>query len=199
MTRQFGPAGMLEVRRAMEQSDADGVLAAAARYRGTEAAAEAVSGLGDRAVGGGEFNRARVWYRQAKQNGNAAIAKRVAPHDRLAAAMLGQDVGKPATEPVQFGEVTMPAADFESLVADMRKTHAADGPSHSPARSPRSVAGAAPLPLPAASNYSHSNGSTASWATIPANSTIPRRAAAIRSAGCARSPLPTLTIASIRR
>ena len=136
MTRQFGPAGMLEVRRAMDQSDADSVLAAAARYRGTEAAAEACLWLGDRAVGGGEFNRARVWYRQAAQNGNAALAKRVAPRDRLAAAMLGQDVGKPVTEPVQFGEVNMPAGEFESLVADMRKTHAADGQSDQPARMP---------------------------------------------------------------
>jgi len=127
MTRQFGPAGMLEVRRSMDQSDADSVLAAAARYRGTEAAAEACVWLGDRAVGGGDFNRARVWYRQALQNGNAALAKRVAPRDRLAAAMLGQDVGTPASEPVQFGEVTMPTGEFESLVADMRKTHAPTG------------------------------------------------------------------------
>jgi outer membrane protein assembly factor BamB len=125
MTRQFGPAGMLEVRRAMDRSDADSVLAAAARYRGTEAAAEACLWLGDRAVGGGEFNRARAWYRQARQNGDAALGQRIAPRDRLAAAMLGEDVGRPATEPVQFGEVSMSAGDFESLVAEMRKTHAA--------------------------------------------------------------------------
>ncbi|HEX3998234.1 MAG TPA: PQQ-binding-like beta-propeller repeat protein [Pirellulales bacterium] len=127
MSRQFGPAGMLEARRAMDQSDAGGVLAAASRYRGTLAGSEACLWLGDRAVGGGEFNRARIWYRQAVQGRKASIAARVAPHDRLAAAMLGEDVGAPATAPVQFGEVTMSAADFESLVADMRKVHAVNG------------------------------------------------------------------------
>jgi outer membrane protein assembly factor BamB len=146
MTRQFGPAGMLEVRRSMGQSDADAVLAAATRYRGTEAAAEACLWLGDRAVGGGDFNRARVWYRQAKQNGNAALAKRIAPRDRLAAAMLGEDVGSPATEPVQFGVVTMPAGEFESLVADMRKTHAPTGLPHIGAIVAAPLVPAAPAP-----------------------------------------------------
>ncbi len=127
MAKQFGPSGMLEVRRAMDRSDADSVLAVATRYRGTEAAAEACLWLGDRAVGGGEFNRARVWYRQASQSGDAALAKRIAPRDRLAAAMLGEDVGTAATQPVQFGEVTMQPSEFESLVADMRKTHAVAG------------------------------------------------------------------------
>ena len=142
MTRQFGPAGMLEIRRAMGQSDADSVLAAATRYRGTEAAAEAALWLGDRAVGAGDFNRARVWYRQAVQNGNVALARRVAPHDRLAAAMLGEDAGTPATEPVQFGEATMSAAEFESLVGEMRKTHAVEG------RSFAMAAGASSLAMP---------------------------------------------------
>ena len=70
---------------------------------------------------------ARVWYRQASQGGDAALAKRIAPARPPGRRHARRNVGTPATQPVQFGEVTMRPNEFESLVADMRKTHAVAG------------------------------------------------------------------------
>ncbi len=184
MSRQFGAAGMLEVRRAIDQSDSDGVVSAASRYRGTEAAAEAGMWLGDRAAGAGEFNRARFWYRQAMQSGDASIFDRVNPRDRLAAAMLGEESGNPATSAVTLGDATISAADFESLVADMRKTHVSTMQTANsvslasivPARPPQVVL-----------SFSNSNRSTATRGIAHTTSAMPCLAAPIRCVGCDRA------------
>ncbi len=124
MIRQFGPLGMLQVRRAMNEQDAAAVASATIRYRGTEAAGEALVWLGDRALSGGDFHAARTCYRQALRDAGPSVAERVAPRDRMAAAMLGIDAGHPATGAVTLGEVQLGAAEFESMVAEMRRTHA---------------------------------------------------------------------------
>ncbi len=144
MIRDFGPIGMLQVRQAMNEGDSSAVAAAVARYRGTDAAAQADIWLGDRAISTGDFARARSFYAHARRavgvpplggggptpagrppkGGTSAIAEKLAPRDRLAAAMMGDDFGEPVTTPVNLGDVQLSAADFESLVAEMRKTHA---------------------------------------------------------------------------
>ena len=139
MIREFGPIGMLQVRQAMNEGDISAVAAAVARYRGTDAAATADIWLGDRAISTGDFARARGYYAHARrivavapsaggqppQGGTpASIAEALGPRDRLAAAMMGDDIGEPVTMPVTLGDVQLSAADFESLAAEMRKAHA---------------------------------------------------------------------------
>jgi outer membrane protein assembly factor BamB len=147
MAKQFGPVGMLQVRQAINEGDAPAVAGVTIRYRGTEAAAEAFAWLGDRALSAGDFAAARVDYRQAARIGGRALAVRVAPRDRLAAAMTGEDVGQPAIGPVRFGDMQMSAVEFEAIVAEMRKAHLAS-------RKPEIVAGpVAALAVPAPTGF----------------------------------------------
>jgi outer membrane protein assembly factor BamB len=124
MIRDFGPVGMLQVRQAMNEGDVAAIAMATSRYRGTDAAAQAYLWLGDRAMSTGEFARAREAYGRARKIASPQIAELLAPRDRLAAAMMGDDSGQPAIEPVKLGDVQLSASDFEKLAAEMRKTHA---------------------------------------------------------------------------
>jgi hypothetical protein len=144
MIREFGPLGMLQVRQAMNEGDSSAVAAAIARYRGTEAAAQADLWLGDRAVSTGDFARARGYYAHARRTvgvsplgGDAPapagrppqggtptspLAQLIAPRDRLAAAMMGDEVGQPVTAPVSLGDVQLSAAEFESRGGNAQDT-----------------------------------------------------------------------------
>ena len=144
MIREFGPVGMLQVRQAMNEGDAATVAAATSRYRGTDAAAQAALWLADRAISTGEFAHARAYYARARKTASAAILESIAPRDRLAAAMMGDDAGQPCTAPVRLGDVQLSAAEFESLVAEMRKAHA----TVSEAGADAAVAAAPVAPLP---------------------------------------------------
>ncbi len=155
LNKQFSQIGMLQVRQAIDAADASAVAAVTLHYRGTSAAAEAYLWLGDRALSGGDFSAARADYRQARRIGAAALAERLAPRDRLAAAMLGDSAGQPATGPVRFGDVQMSAAEFETLVAEMRKSHASDASSvGATAGAPSSSGGGVwPPPAPAPTGF----------------------------------------------
>ena len=124
MVREFGPIGMLQVRQAMNEGDSAAVSAATARYRGTDAAAQADLWLGDRAMSTGDFSSALGYYRRAAKIASPQIVELLGPRDRLAAAMLGTESGEPAKGPIRLGDVQLAAAEFENLVAEMRRTHA---------------------------------------------------------------------------
>src|SRR5262249_52948586 len=112
MVREFGPLGILQVRQAMNEGDSTAVASVTTRYRGTDAAAQAYLWLGDRAISGGEFASARNYYRRAAKVASPQIAELIAPRDRLAAAMLGQESGRPAPANVRLGDVQLSAGDF---------------------------------------------------------------------------------------
>jgi outer membrane protein assembly factor BamB len=117
--QQFGPLARLRVGQATAAGDAAAVELAAVQFAETDAAVEAHRWLGDRALASGWFERALAEYRRAVRL-QPALDGELAPRIRLAAAMLGADAGKPVTQAVQFGEMQMSAAEFESLVAEMR-------------------------------------------------------------------------------
>jgi outer membrane protein assembly factor BamB len=116
---RFGPLARLRIGKAMAAGDAPSVEMATIQFAGTDAAAEAHQWLGDRALASGWFERAIGEYRRALVV-LPGLANHIEPRIRLAAAMLGRDEGQPATASVQFGELSMPAAEFEALVAEMR-------------------------------------------------------------------------------
>ncbi|HEY2148439.1 MAG TPA: PQQ-binding-like beta-propeller repeat protein, partial [Pirellulales bacterium] len=123
MVREFGAIGALQLRQATNDGDSAGVAAVASRYRGTDAAAQAYLWLGDRAISTGDFSRARGFYARAAKTAAPQVVELLGPRDRLAAAMLGSDSGEPVKGPVRLGDVQLSAADFENLVAEMRRTH----------------------------------------------------------------------------
>jgi outer membrane protein assembly factor BamB len=89
------------------------------QFAGTGEAAEAHRWLGDRALANGWFERALVEFEQAAAL-QPALAREMMPRMRLAAALLGREVGAKVTQPVQFGETSLDAAQYEALVAEMR-------------------------------------------------------------------------------
>jgi outer membrane protein assembly factor BamB len=116
---KFAALAKLRIAQAINAGDAATIELATVQFAGTAAAEEAHRWLGDRALVAGHFERAIGEYERARGTGSAADEE-IGPRMRLAAAMLGRDAGAPVTKSVTFGEVTMPAAEFESLIAEMK-------------------------------------------------------------------------------
>ena len=97
----------------------DAVRLAAAQFESTPAAAEAHRWLGDRALSTGWFRRSITEYRRAERMASVSLRAELAPRIRLASAMMGREVGEPVKSAVRFGEMTMSAEQFESLIKEM--------------------------------------------------------------------------------
>ncbi|MBI1903583.1 MAG: PQQ-binding-like beta-propeller repeat protein [Planctomycetia bacterium] len=123
MQEAFAPAGRLRVREAMADGDARRLQAATVQFMGTDAAALAHAWLGDRAASLGDFSRAITHYESALASCGAADRPAIAARLRLAAAMLGRDLGEPVQVDVEYGGVRLTAAEFERLVAESRAAH----------------------------------------------------------------------------
>ena len=116
---QFGPLARLRIGQAIAAADAATIEMATVQFAGTDAAGQAHQWLGDRALASGWFERAIAEYRTATA-ALPSLKSQVEPRIRLAAAMLGRDEGEPVTATVQFNELSMSAAEFEALVAEMK-------------------------------------------------------------------------------
>jgi len=119
LSEQFAALANVRVAAAIRQANAAAIELATAQFADLPAGADAHRWLADRALASGRFSRAIVQYDRALQT-QASLIDELAPRVRLAAAMMGRDVGSAATKPVAFGEITMSPADFESLVDEMR-------------------------------------------------------------------------------
>jgi len=108
LRQKFGPLAQLRIRSAIADNNLAALQLAAVQFEATEAAAEAHRWLGDRALSAGWFGRALAEYRRAEATAEAAVREELAPRIRLAAAMLGEDAGQPATREVRFGEIKLP-------------------------------------------------------------------------------------------
>lgn len=127
MNEQFGALARLRIRQAITAGDAANVELATIQFYGTEAVGEAHRWLGDRALAGGQFTEALAHYERVLQKAGLLQKREVEPRMRLAAAMMGHDFGQPVTHSVQFGELEMTSAEFESLVKEMQTHHKGSG------------------------------------------------------------------------
>jgi len=118
MRAKYGPVGELRVREAMAAGDLAALEQASIQFYGTAGAALARLWLGDRALSAGDFATAIRHYETAAPHATLSLRRQIEAHRRLAAAMLGQRWGQPVATPVEFGEWTLPAERFESLIAD---------------------------------------------------------------------------------
>jgi outer membrane protein assembly factor BamB len=116
---RFGPLAKLRIGQAMASADASAVELATVQFGSTPESAEALRWLGDRALSNGWFEEAIVQYETAIAR-HPSLAAEIAPRIRLAGAMLGRDVGTPVTSVVQFNDLKLDAAAFETLVSEMR-------------------------------------------------------------------------------
>lgn len=120
LEEKYGAAAWQRFRQAADEDEAAGVDAVAIGLPGTAAAGEALRWLGDRALAAGRFRLALAHYRAATRGAadgaNVSLAARV----RLAGAMLGQDLGSPPEESLEFDGQQLSPAEFEQLAAEMR-------------------------------------------------------------------------------
>lgn len=118
LSRNFAPLAKLRLAQAMAQGSAPQVELAAVQFSATDSAAEAHQWLGDRALASGWFDRARLQYERARTL-NPSLSTTLSPRIRLAAAMLGESAESPVTADVRFGEVSLSAGEFETMIGQM--------------------------------------------------------------------------------
>jgi outer membrane protein assembly factor BamB len=123
---RFAALAKLRIGQAIAAGDAATIELATVQFANTEAAAEAHQWLGDRALASGWFAQAIAAYQRSLAI-QPSLVVQLAPRIRLAAAMLGRDEQPPVTQPVQFGELNLSAAEFEALATEMRSRGQATG------------------------------------------------------------------------
>ncbi len=123
MGERFEMLANLRLAEAKQASDAAAMEFVAAQFPGTAAASQAREWLGDLALGWGKFREALLQYGSLEAVDGAA-RERIATRLRLAAAMLGRDVGGPVESAVALGDITMEGIAFENLITEMRERHA---------------------------------------------------------------------------
>jgi len=119
MLEHVGDVHWIRLNRAMAEGNVAAIRLATVKYHSTPVAAQAYGWLGDRLAADGQFAAAISRYRQALSMATAEQRHQLSARLRLAAAMLGREMGEPVTEPVDFHDVTLTAAKFEGLVAAM--------------------------------------------------------------------------------
>jgi len=122
---RYGETSLFRVRRASQENSLTAVQLATVQFAGLPAAAEAHRWLGDRALAIGWFDHALAQYRQAASSAAAEELRDLAARHRLAAAMLGRELGQPPVADVEIGGAKLAPAAFEELIAQLQKQHAA--------------------------------------------------------------------------
>ncbi|MGC1275615.1 MAG: PQQ-binding-like beta-propeller repeat protein [Planctomycetaceae bacterium] len=126
LAEQFGPAGVLHVRQSIASGDEHAVRAAAIRYYGTPAAAEARQWLGDRDLAAGRFTEAEEHFAAALVAAPASERATLVAHQRLSAVLAGKHAADAPTESATFGSRTLSAEEFKQILNDLRQTRAVD-------------------------------------------------------------------------
>jgi outer membrane protein assembly factor BamB len=121
MEENYADLAQLRVRRAMSEGDEAGVRSTALQFDATPAAALAARWLGDRALSRGHFEQALALYERAERDSEPALLAELAPRKRLAGAMLGRELGSAVSSDVELGDVRIAAAEFETIIEQMRQ------------------------------------------------------------------------------
>lgn len=123
MRTAYSTLAEARLRKAHADGDAAAMLDVSRRFPTTTAAAEADVWLGNHHLALGEFRSALDHYRRAEASRAIDASNEFASRVRLASAMLGTDAGGPVRQAVEFHSETLSAAEFESLLAELRDRH----------------------------------------------------------------------------
>lgn len=130
MNDKFGPLGRLRIRTAVDAGDSEAVQAATLQFAATEAAAQAHYWLGNRALSSGNFAQAIGHFQRALPDIAADQRPQVSARLRLAAAMVGREVGDAVQVPVEFGGTELSAKEFEQLVQETMRARRGSSPAN---------------------------------------------------------------------
>ncbi|HEX4129429.1 MAG TPA: PQQ-binding-like beta-propeller repeat protein [Pirellulales bacterium] len=117
MRSEFGPVGMVRLRQAIHADDHAAITAIPLQFPATAAAAEARVWVGDRELSRGYVREAQQHYLAAERETSGEPSAGLSARQRLAGALLGRDVGQPATERVRLGDTVLEPERFEAIVA----------------------------------------------------------------------------------
>lgn len=124
LKREYAGIGELRLQRAREARDPIALQGIATQFFGTKAGRDALESLADRDLAMGNFFVAVNRYRSLLTNYDLGPAA----HDirgklRLAAAMVGQSVGAPMTQPITLSGGVLEPAQFEAMIQDLIVRH----------------------------------------------------------------------------
>ena len=119
---QFGPAGLLGVRRSAAAGDVAAVEAATVRFYGTQAAAAAHRWLGDTALTAGDFAGALAHFDAAQRGASDVQRSGLTARRQLAAALAGKALADATPLPgtVTLGAVAIDPPAFAALIGDLQ-------------------------------------------------------------------------------
>ncbi|MBM84273.1 MAG: hypothetical protein CMJ78_27270 [Planctomycetaceae bacterium] len=126
MNNKYGEVGLVRVQRAIKSADITAVQDATIQYYGTQASVHAHAWLGDQELSSGRFPTALEHYSQALVFADRGLREELQTRVRLAAALMGREVGEPAIAGVKFEEADLTADQFETLATELRTAHAND-------------------------------------------------------------------------
>lgn len=126
----YAALARLRVAEAMELSDGARLSLATAQFPDTPAAADAHEWLADHALAKGMFTTAIEHYEQSA-NADKSQASKLAPRLHLARALLGHGSFPALTQDVMLGKTTVPAAEFDAILAELKSNIVATSESSS--------------------------------------------------------------------
>ena len=144
MVKEFGGTAQLRMRQALADGNVSTVEAAAVQFFGTEPAAQCRLWLGERDLANGDFIGALTQLDLAGHSAPAEMLPVLAVRRRLAAAMLGQDLGTAPQTDVEFSGQRFSPAEFEQMVVELRQQALQSGGATLAAVAPRRLVETAP-------------------------------------------------------
>ncbi|MSR58310.1 MAG: hypothetical protein EXS05_11650 [Planctomycetaceae bacterium] len=121
MIERFGMLGGLRVQQAIERGTIREMQTVAVQFSGTPAAIKAYRWLGDRALVEGNFLGAMAEYQRGRLTSLAEAGGGFSGREKIAAAFLGRDPFPSVTSAVPAIEPPLSTADYDALLADLRK------------------------------------------------------------------------------
>ncbi|MDP6634498.1 MAG: PQQ-binding-like beta-propeller repeat protein [Phycisphaerae bacterium] len=125
LNRDYAEIGMIRLERARRQNDLSALKSLAVQFYGTAPGFGAMHVLADRDLSNGNFWGAAGRYKLLAAEEDYDKQSDAAAKLRLASAMLGRLVGKPADKPVALPGGTFSAKEFEQMITRLaadRKT-----------------------------------------------------------------------------
>jgi len=128
MRDELAELGNLRLKQAIAAGSASGVEQVTLQFCGTPAAAAAHAWLAERDLSAGRAAGSVRQYLQALHQAAPEHAADWQAGLRLAGAMLGEELGRPVDQSVRLGSQTVPAEEFEAMVAGVLDARRRDVP-----------------------------------------------------------------------
>ncbi|MBI5723927.1 MAG: PQQ-binding-like beta-propeller repeat protein [Planctomycetes bacterium] len=109
--------GLIMLNKARQEQDIASIRTVSVLFAGTQSGSDALEYLADRDLLIGNYASAASYYRQLQSDPGRSPGQSVTAKHRLAAAMMGEQAGKPVTVDVVLPGGKLSAQEFESVIS----------------------------------------------------------------------------------